>query len=317
MAEFVSQVAAKIKGEMAKVIVGQDAVVEQVLVGLLGQGHILLEGVPGTAKTLVAKSLAHILGVGFTRIQFTPDLMPSDVVGTSVLEASSGKFTLRKGPIFTEILLADEINRTPPKTQAALLEGMEEGQVTIDGQRHPLPPIFLVLGTQNPVEYEGTYPLPEAQLDRFFLKVLVDYPGEAEEQEVVLRHHAGFNPRDLDRAGLLRFKDPAVIPRCREEVQKITVEEGIARYVVQVVRASREAPACVMGASPRASVALLAAAKALAAVRGKPYVTPDDVKAIACPVLRHRLILKPEAEIEGFTPDRVVEDLLTQVAVPR
>src|SRR5574341_1097637 len=218
MPEFVSQVAAKMKSELAKVIVGQEAVVEQLLVALLAQGHILLEGVPGTAKTLMAKSLAHVLGVGFSRVQFTPDLMPSDVLGTSVFEPASGSFKLRTGPIFTEILLADEINRTPPKTQAALLEAMEERQVTIDGQRHPLPSLFLVLATQNPVEYEGTYPLPEAQLDRFFLKVIVGYPGEAEEQQVVLRHHAGFDPRELDRAGLGRFKDSQVVGRasCRE-----------------------------------------------------------------------------------------------------
>jgi MoxR-like ATPase len=313
----VSQVAAKIKGELAKVIVGQEAVVEHVLVALLAQGHILLEGVPGTAKTLMAKSLAHVLGVGFNRVQFTPDLMPSDVLGTSVFQPGSGTFTLRAGPIFTEILLADEINRTPPKTQAALLEAMEERQVTIDGQRHPLQPLFLVLATQNPVEYEGTYPLPEAQLDRFFMKAVIGYPSETEEHEVVLRHHGGFDPRNLERAGLGRFKDREVILRCREHAQKITVEDGIFRYVVQIARASRETPACVMGASPRASVALLAAAKCLAAIRGKSYVTPDDVKSVAPPVLRHRLILKPEAEIEGYTADRVVEDLLAQVPVPR
>ncbi len=317
MPELVSQTAQRIKVEMAKVLVGQDAVLDQVLVGLLAQGHLLLEGVPGTAKTLLAKSLAHVLGTGFARIQFTPDLMPSDVLGTSVFEPGSGSFRLRKGPVFTEILLADEINRTPPKTQAALLEAMEERQVTIDGQRHPLPSIFLVLATQNPVEYEGTYPLPEAQLDRFFLKILIGYPSEAEEQQVVLRHHAGFDPRQLERAGLQRLEDASVIHRCREEVQQVTVEPGIARYVVQVVRSSRESAGCVLGASPRASVALLLAAKALAAIRGKAYVTPDDVKAIAAPVLRHRLILKPEAEIEGFSADRVVEDLLAQVPVPR
>jgi MoxR-like ATPase len=315
-AHGIGQQLVEVKAAIQQVIVGQEDLVEQVLVGLLAQGHILLEGVPGTAKTLMAKSLSHVLGVGFSRVQFTPDLMPSDVLGTSVFEPASGAFTLRKGPIFTEILLADEINRTPPKTQAALLEAMEERQVTIDGQRHPLPVLFLVLATQNPVEYEGTYPLPEAQLDRFFLKVTIDYPGEAEEVEVVRRHHAGFDPRELERAGLLRFKDPQVILRCRERVQKIQVEEGISRYVVQLVRASREAPACVLGASPRASVALLAAAKALAAIRGKTYVTPDDIKGVARPVLRHRLILRPEAEIEGFTADRVVDELLAR-SVPR
>src|SRR3990172_5117610 len=269
MPEFVSQVATKIRGEMAKVIVGQQTVVEQLLVALLAQGHVLLEGVPGTAKTLMAKSLAHVLGVGFNRVQFTPDLMPSDVLGTSVFEPASGAFKLRTGPIFTQILLADEINRTPPKTQAALLEAMEERQVTIDGQRHPLPPLFLVLATQNPVEYEGTYPLPEAQLDRFFMKVIVEYPSEAEEHQVVLRHHGGFDPRDLDRAGLVRLEDPQAIPRCRERAQHVTVEEGIARYVVRIARASREAPTCVIGASPRAAVAPPPAAQCPPPIPGK------------------------------------------------
>jgi MoxR-like ATPase len=276
-----------------------------------------MEGVPGTAKTLMAKALAHVLGLEFARIQFTPDLMPSDILGTSVYQAGTGQFVLRKGPVFTDVLLADEVNRTPPKTQAALLEAMEERQVTIDGQRHLLPPVFLVLATQNPIEYEGTYPLPEAQLDRFFLKVVVDYPGEEEERQVVLRHHGGFDPRDLARAGMARFKEPQVVLRCRTAVQQVTAEEGIAGYAVQIARATRESPLLVMGASPRASVALLAAAKALAAVGGKTYVTPDEVKAVAHPVLRHRVILKPEAEIEGVTADRVVDDILGQVPVPR
>jgi MoxR-like ATPase len=308
---------AAIREQIGRVIVGQDQVVEELLTSLFTSGHCLLIGVPGLAKTLLVSTLAQALRLSFNRVQFTPDLMPSDVLGTSVFEPASGTFKLRTGPIFTEILLADEINRTPPKTQAALLEAMEERQVTIDGQRHPLSPLFLVLATQNPVEYEGTYPLPEAQLDRFFMKVVIEYPSEAEEHQVVLRHHGGFDPRDLDGAGLLRLKDRDVILHCRERARKITVEDGIARYVVQIARSSREAPTCVLGASPRASVALLAAAKCLAAVRGKPYVTPDDVKSVAAPVLRHRLILKPEAEIEGFTTDRVVEDLLAQVSVPR
>jgi MoxR-like ATPase len=317
MSEFVTQVAGTVKRELAKVVVGQESLVEQILVALLAQGHVLIEGVPGTAKTLLARSLAFVLGAGFTRIQFTPDLMPSDVLGTSVYEPASGTFKLHRGPIFTEILLADEINRTPPKTQAALLEAMEERQVSLDGQRHPLPPLFLVLATQNPVEYEGTYPLPEAQLDRFFMKVVVDYPTEAEEQEVVRRHHAGFDPRDLERAGLARLPDAQVVVRCRGEVGQVGVEQGLIAYAVQVVRASRQAPACAMGASPRAAVALLAAAKAMAAIRGKDYVTPDDIKEVARPILRHRLVVRPEAEIEGLTPDRVVDDLLARVPVPR
>jgi MoxR-like ATPase len=267
----------------------------------------------------VAEALGEVLGLAVRRIQFTPDLLPTDVTGTEVIDAVGGRFRHRfvPGPVFAHLMLADEINRSPARTQAALLEAMQEKQVTANGKRHPLEQPFLVVATQNTVDTEGVYPLPEAQLDRFLIKVIIEYPGEDEETEVVKRHHGGFDPRELDRAGLLRFKEPQMILRCREHVQQVKVEEGITRYVVQIVRASREAPACVMGASPRASVALLLAAKALAAIRANAYVTPDDIKSVARPILRHRLILKPEAEIEGYTADRVVEDLLTQVPVPR
>jgi MoxR-like ATPase len=237
--EYVNEVAEFIRTEIRKAIVGQDALIEQILVAMFAEGHILIEGVPGTGKTLAVKSLARILNAGFNRIQFTPDLMPSDVTGTNVYNISTGAFTLRPGPIFTDILLADEINRTPPKTQAALLEAMEERQATIDGERHDLSPMFTVLATQNPIEYEGTYPLPEAQLDRFLLKVVVDYPTEAEETEVVRMWHTGFNARRLESLSIRAFDDPAAIPTCRARVRQVRIEESIGRYITGIVRRIR------------------------------------------------------------------------------
>ncbi|MBK6315680.1 MAG: MoxR family ATPase [Blastocatellia bacterium] len=302
---------------MRKVIIGQDAFIDQVLVALFADGHVLIEGVPGTGKTLAVKALARILGAGFNRIQFTPDLMPADVTGTNIFNLGTSAFTLRQGPIFTDVLLADEINRTPPKTQAALLEAMEERQTTIDGERHPLSPLFTVLATQNPIEYEGTYPLPEAQLDRFLLKVLVGYPTEQEELEVVRLWQMGFNARRLDAVDLRPIADPAAVGQCRAEVRGVRVEEGIGRYVVNIVRRTRQAPNIAWGASPRASVGLLLACKAMAAMRGREFVVPDDVKEIALPVLRHRIVLRSEAEIEGQTSDQVLTGLIAGVDVPR
>jgi MoxR-like ATPase len=313
----VSHVVEHVRTEMAKVIVGQDAMVEQIMLAVFADGHALIEGVPGTGKTLAVKAFARILNAGFNRIQFTPDLMPADVTGTNVFNISTSAFALRPGPIFTDILLADEINRTPPKTQAALLEAMEERQATIDGERHPLSPLFTVLATQNPIEYEGTYPLPEAQLDRFLLKIVIDYPAEGEELEVVRLWQSGFSARRLDAVDLRPLEDAAAIARSRMEVRQVRVEEGIGRYVVAIVRKTRQAPNIAWGASPRASVSLLMCAKALAAMRGRDFVTPDDVKEIALPVLRHRVVLRSEAEIEGVTPDQAIRGLIGQVEVPR
>ncbi len=308
---------AHILNELRKTIVGQDEALEQIIVALLADGHALIEGVPGTAKTLAVKTLAHILGAGFSRIQFTPDLMPSDITGTNVFNMQTSEFALRQGPIFTDILLADEINRTPPKTQAALLEAMEERQTTIDGESYPLSPLFTVLATENPIEYEGTYPLPEAQLDRFLMKILIDYPDAADEEEIVARWDLGFNSHHLEHVHIAPLPDPATIQFCRREVREMRMEPGVQKYVVEIVRKTRTHPNILYGASPRASVALLLCSKALAAIRGRDFPTPDDIRDVAPPVLRHRLALRAEAELDGATADAVISDILKTVEIPR
>lgn len=317
MTDFVSQVTAHIRRETQKVIVGQDAVIDQVLICLFADGHALLEGVPGTAKTLMVRTIATIIGAGFNRIQFTPDMMPSDITGTNVFNLNTSQFTLRPGPIFTDILLADEINRTPPKTQAALLEAMEERQVTIDGESHRLSPLFLVLATENPIEYEGTYPLPEAQLDRFLFKVLISYPSAEQELQIVANWQAGFSSRKLEAVNLEKLTDAGVVQRCRDLVRDVRVEPGVQSFLVNMVRRTREHPSLLWGASPRASVAMLLAGKALAAMRGRDFVTPDDIRDVAHPSLRHRILLRSEAEIEGVTPDSILDEIVTSVEVPR
>lgn len=301
----------------AKVVVGQEEAFTQILIALFSGGHVLLEGVPGTAKTLMAKTLAALTGVEFRRVQFTPDLMPSDVIGTQVFEMGTGQFRLRKGPVFTNILLGDEINRAPAKTQSALLEAMEERQVTIEGERLPLPEPFFVMATQNPVEYEGTYPLPEAQLDRFLFKVIVDYAPQAVEIEVLRRYHAGFDAHRLETAGLQPVMNPEILAQCRAEIRQVQVDDGILKYVTDIAQASRKSLDLILGGSPRASISLLLAAKTWAAMQNRAYVTPDDIKFLVRPVYRHRIILKPEAEIEGLTPDTAIARLLTRVEVPR
>lgn len=317
MSEYVSSTVAHVKNELHKVIVGQDDAIEQILIALLAEGHALIEGVPGTAKTLTVKTIARIINATFSRIQFTPDLMPSDITGTNVFNIATSTFNLRRGPIFTDILLADEINRTPPKTQAALLEAMEERQVTIDGDAHQLPQIFTVLATENPIEYEGTYPLPEAQLDRFLLKIFLDYPNEQDEREVLARWDAGFNSKRLDDVNIVPLQDPNAIVSCREQVRGARMEPGVQHYAVDLVRRTRSHPFIHYGASPRASVALLLCSKALASMRGRDFTTPDDVRDVALPVMRHRLTLRAEAELDGVTADAVIADIIKSAEVPR
>jgi MoxR-like ATPase len=317
MPNTVSSTVEHIRNELQKVIVGQDEVIEQILIALLAEGHALIEGVPGTAKTLTVKTLSRIINASFSRIQFTPDLMPSDITGTNIFNLATSSFNLRRGPIFTDILLADEINRTPPKTQAALLEAMEERQVTIDGDAYALPPIFTVLATENPIEYEGTYPLPEAQLDRFQLKILINYPSEEHEREVLSRWDSGFNSKRLNEVDIRPLSDPQAILQCRAEVARARMEPGVQHYAVDLVRRTRAHPFIHYGASPRASVALLLCSKALAAIRGREFVTPDDVRDVALPVLRHRLTLRAEAELDGVTPDSLISEILRSAEVPR
>lgn len=316
MAGDVQKFISHARAELGKVIVGQAEVIDQLLAVLLCGGHALLEGVPGIAKTLAVKALAQICRLGFERVQCTPDLMPADVLGANVFNLSAGTFSLHRGPVFTDLLLVDEINRVPPRTQSALLEAMEERQVTIDGTGYPLSPFFTVLATQNPIEFEGTYPLPEAQLDRLLFKIRVPYPPADKEVEILERYQQGFDPHHLDALGLVPV-EPEWLAAARREVTALRVEPGIFRYIVAVVQKTRDWPALSLGGSPRATVALMFAAKALAAMEGRDYLIPDDVKTAAPPVLRHRLIVKPEAELEGISSDQVVAEVLATVEVPQ
>ena len=306
---------AAVRSEVARVIVGQDGVVSGLITALLAGGHVLLEGVPGVAKTLTVKALSASLALETRRVQFTPDLMPSDVTGQLVLSQDGQALTFRRGPVFTNLFLADEINRTPPRTQAALLEAMEERQVSAEGTAHPLPRPFIVVATQNPVEYEGTYPLPEAQLDRFLFKLVVGYPDAQQEAEVLARHDAGLDPHDL--SALSAVADGDVVEAARDEVRGVPAEAPVREYIVALARATREAPAVSLGVSPRGAAMLLHAAKAWAWLSGRDFVTPDEVKAIAKPTLRHRIQLRPEVELEGTTADGVLDRVLASVPVPR
>jgi MoxR-like ATPase len=302
--------------QIGRVIAGQQELIEQALLTLLCGGHALVEGVPGVAKTLAVKTLARFLSLVFRRVQGTPDMMPADILGTTVFSPKTSEFSLHKGPVFTQFLLADEINRMPPRTQAALLESMEERQVTMDGDAHLLDDYFTVFATQNPLEFEGTYPLPEAQLDRFLIKIKVGYPALADERSILERHHVSLEAKDLELMAIepVEFSQLAA---ARREIRAVKVEPVIFDYLLAIVRRTREWPTVSLGASPRASASLMLVAKAYAARDGRDFLIPDDVKLAAVPVLRHRLVLRPEAELEGFDTDRVVADILAATALPK
>jgi MoxR-like ATPase len=314
--EAVPQLLNHLRQEMSKIIVGQEEFRDQCLIALLCRGHALLEGVPGVAKTLVVKALSRLLTLRFQRVQCTSDLMPADIIGTNVLNMASGTFRLHQGPVFADLLLVDEVNRMPPRTQAGLLECMEEYQVTIDGTRHQLSSAFTVFATQNPVEFEGTYPLPEAQLDRFLLKIRVSYPKADDEIQMLSRVQSGFDARSLDSLDLAPA-DPELLIQAQQEVRNVKVEQALYAYIVKIVRRSRDWPALSLGASPRAAINLMTTAKAMAALDARDYLIPDDVKAAAPPVLRHRLVLKPEADLEGITSDQVIADIVNSIEVPK
>ena len=314
--QYLTALATHVRAELSKVVIGQQQVVDQLLLVLVCGGHAVIEGVPGLAKTLAVKSLSRICGLNFQRVQCTADLMPADVTGTNVFNLSNSTFSLHRGPVFTDLLLVDEINRTSPRTQAALLEAMEERQVTIDGTRYPLSENFTVLATQNPIEFEGTYPLPEAQLDRFLLKIRVSYPSSEDETQILKQYEKGFNPRHFEEIPLSPL-DPALLPAARREVESVRVEPALYSYVISLVRRTRDWPAISLGGSPRAAVGLFFVARALAGIDGRDYLLPDDVKAAALPVLRHRLLLKPEADLEGLTADQVLAQVIAAVEVPK
>ncbi len=313
----VRRLADDIRGQIAKAIVGQEAMVDMLLVAMMSQGHALLEGPPGTAKTFLAQAFSTALGLDFGRIQFTPDLLPGDILGSNLFNFQTSQFTLTRGPIFCELLLADEINRTPPKTQAALLEAMQERHVTLDGETHALPPRFMVVATQNPIENQGVYPLPEAQLDRFLFKLLVPYPDESEEARIITAYGSRSGPQHPRDLGVEAVADAATLSAASAALREVAVAEEIANYVVRLVRATRDHSELAVGASPRAGVLLAGAARARAALDGRNYAIPDDVKALAVPTLRHRLTLSPAAEIEGRDLDMLVRELVDQTEAPR
>ncbi|PYV82453.1 MAG: magnesium chelatase [Acidobacteria bacterium] len=314
--QAVPQLLEQLREQIGKVVVGQEEFRDQVLVTLLCRSHALLEGVPGVAKTLLVKAISRVLGLEFQRVQCTSDLMPADIIGTNVLNMATSSFNLHKGPVFTALLLVDEVNRMPPRTQAALLECMEEYQVTIDGTRYQLPDEFSVFATQNPIEFEGTYPLPEAQLDRFLLKIRVGYPTANDEVQILTNVQNGFEARDLESMGLTPL--PAgLLTEAQREVKSVRVEPALFNYIVQIARRTRDWPSLSLGASPRAAISLMIVARANAALDNRDYVIPDDVKSAASPVLRHRVVLKPEADLEGLTPDLIINDVLRAVEVPK
>ncbi|MGB7416584.1 MAG: MoxR family ATPase [Thermosynechococcaceae cyanobacterium] len=303
--------------QLSEIVIGQEAIIEGLLIALLAEGHVILEGVPGTAKTLLVRLLANLMQAEFRRVQLTPDVLPADVLGTSIFDFNSRSFTLRKGPIFTQILLADEINRTPPKTQAALLEAMEERQVTLDGTTMPLSPLFWTIATQNPLEFEGTYPLPEAQLDRFLFKLVVTYPGATAEKQMLQNVLEGFEQRDLQKMNLQPVITVDEVLQARQMMRQVRVEEDLVDYLLALVSGSRQQPELLLGASPRSAVGWLRAAQAQAWLADRDFVTPDDIKALALPLLQHRLILKPEAQLDGVSVDQVIQSLLARIPVPR
>ena len=317
MSTSVTELAGRLSAGMDRVMVGADRLTLGLTIALLARGHVLIEGVPGTGKTLAVRALALLLGLKFRRIAFTPDLMPSDVVGTTVFNPQTAEFTTRLGPVAANVVLADEVNRTPPKTQSALLEAMEEGRVTIDGVSYPLPQPFLLCATQNPIEYEGTYPLPEAQLDRFTIKVTATYPQEAQELKLLARSAAGFDARDLEASSIAPVSDAAEVMEAQKAVRQVHLADGVRDYTYRIVAATRSHPRLTLGASPRAGIALLTAAQAAAAIAGRDFATPDDVKDVADFVIPHRLIVAPDAEIEGISAHDVLREVLAAIPVPR
>jgi MoxR-like ATPase len=314
--EAVVRLAQHVRQEMGKVVVGQEELKTECLIAHLARGHALLEGVPGIAKTLAVKVLSRILGLEFQRVQCTSDLMPADIVGTKILNMSSSTFQLHRGPVFTSMLLVDEVNRMPPRTQAALLECMQERQVTIDGERHELPAHFTVFATQNPIDFEGTYPLPEAQLDRFLVKIRVPYPEAKDEIQLLVNVQNGFDSDRLDEAGIIPV-EPGILREAREQVRAVKVQEALFAYIVEIVRRTRDWPALSLGSSPRAAVSLLTFSKAVAAMDGRDYLIPDDIKQAVLPVFRHRVVVKPEADLEGITADQVIQDVIRAVELPK